>query len=332
MSNLKLEVYQILLKKRVGESNTFRDFVDSINDDNYDDADNTFVYVDFFKHFVSKLNVPGYMKNEKSKKAFAALDVSPDPEQAVNPTIAMEKQFLFGKFEGGKYGVSRRSSPTENKEEGQEVPDDNVISEEVYYGLWTPMHSNTGFFFITANPSNTVSQEVLNFLKNEIFTSSQFFKPKIERYYSNASIHALYSNANLDYVKFTTRELSADLDDPSLTGEEHEFKITVSIEPVDGMSVNQGHSLIPSWLSLKFGSKTLQDFEKKMGRLSQEGSKNGSSFKLDQEDRLRPIIHLSEHNVDFQENGTVNDSNQIKNLILTILDEEIKPDIGFEDV
>jgi hypothetical protein len=332
MSNLKLEVYQILLKKRVGESNTFRDFVDSINNENYNDVDSTIVYLDFFKYFVSKLNVPGYMKNEKSKKAFAALDVSPDPEQASNPAVFLERHFLFGKFEGGKYGVFRRSSPTENKEEGEDVPENNVISEEVYYGLWTPIHSNTGFFFITANPSNTVSQEVLNFLKNNIFNSPQFLKPKIDRYYSSASINALYNNAILDYVKFTTRESSAELDDPSLTNEQHEFKITVSIEPIDGISVNQSESLISSWLKLKFGSRRLQDFERKMGRLSQEGSKNGSSFKLDQEDRLRPIIHLSEHNIDFQENGTVTDSNQIRNLILTILDEEIKPDIGFEDV
>ncbi len=158
----KLEVFKIILKsKGDNKGNRFRDSfrnrvstISSLVDKSPEN-----IYREYYKHFLNSIDLTGYKKDDSRKKAIKIKKKEVDGvgmQSVVNP-ITDDNFIIKGVINGGKYGVNRNLGNVDNVSDDKEISIKNVVGDDYYFLLYTPIDSNIGVLMIQSYTDNKVS-------------------------------------------------------------------------------------------------------------------------------------------------------------------------------
>ncbi len=328
--NPKLEVYQVWLKPNGQTDKTFRNFVlDTISQENSEEVENSELFLDFFHHFIEKIDSDEFIANSNKKKAFTAYDTAPTEESEPTITIRTDKNLIEGTIEGGRYGIRRNKSSMENKSEKEGITNSDIILDKFYFCLYTPFDSDLGILFLQSYSTDSISDIFTEFISKLFKSHGTYTKAKIDKFVPRRIINDFKNNSNVKKFSFTSRFVFDHHNEESIGQEEEEFSIKIEAISKNGLSKES----LPSWLtsigSKMFNSQPLSGFSKGKVYLKNTQTNKETPFDIDSDLEIKPVIYL-EGRIDISIDGLPNFS-QLSQYCINLLDNEIIPEIYISD-
>ena len=180
----KLEVYQVVLRPNKKVDKTFRDFfIETLSEDNsLKDENDSFLFLEFFRYFITQVDIEEFILDDKSKKGFTAYDTKPAPGFEASITPHSTDFIIEGTIEGGPFGHKRNKSSIDNKAEKDVMDNKVIILDKFYFSLYTPFKSNFGVLFIQSYTSDSISEIFIDFIQGLFYKSGMYKEAKIIKF------------------------------------------------------------------------------------------------------------------------------------------------------
>lgn len=301
----------------------FRNIIGQANDNELEDS---WIFTEVFRKFVSKIDTPEMYADPKSQKCMTANQANIADEN-VDPNLdfASENCIIEGRVEGGTYGRKRNKTSTIDKADKSDVNDSDAITDDYYFLLYSPLGSNKSILMLQSYSDGSIDGVVKRFWQNFLSFPSQFNHPTIKRFVPKSIIDDFKNNATVSSLTFSTDVPGETLlDNPRIPTERH-YKVTVEITPLaTGLSYDEFDQVIEPLERTIFAKYfSLGEFTRKKGKLSDLSTKKESPFDLGTDFEIQPKIQLSKF---ITLSGDESDFRRIKDYCHSLL-EEIKPEI-----
>ncbi len=286
---------------------------------------NSVLFMDVFRAFISKLDTPEMYKDEKNKKTMTANQ--PNIEDGdVEPNIIPDsgRFIIHGVVEGGNYGQKKKRTDTRNKADKSEVNTNHAITDDFYFLIYLPPGSTKSILMIQSFTDETIDSVVKRFWEDFLQFPTKFDSPRIKKYIPPAIIDDFKQNTMITKLGYSTTITSESLLDPALQIEDKNFKVTITIEPVEDMTIEEFEESKISISNKEFARKTLGRFSKKKATLKDITTGKPCSFELESDYEIKPTIFLKKY-INFP-NNEINYT-LIKEYCLDLLENEIKPQL-----
>lgn len=322
MFNPKLEVFKIKLQSQKSPSFQ-RLFSSTIYEDD------SIVFLDSFKKFITEIDKQAFYKDDKRKKAFTAYDTTKTEHTDASIVPHGEKCIIEGTIEGGKWGKKRKKSTIGDKNSKEDFNEDDIIIDKFYFFIHTPLDSDIGILMMQSYASDSVTDIFSKFLSDFYSHSQREFKPsKIERFYPKNIIDEFEQDSEVKKFTFSTNILVANIGSGDIGEKGHSF--SVKIEAIADENIKR--SELSKWLGTLTGGiveigktkKAIKDFEKGKVYLQNSKTKKQSPFEIAKNFQIKPVIYLNDK-VDIDKNGNIN-YKQLKTYCMQLLDS-IKPEV-----
>ncbi len=328
---LKLTAYTIGLKPTSScreNSNRwlFRNLINEANDNVLVDS---YIFTEMFRKFIAALDTPQMYSDTKSKKSMTANQ--PDIEnEHVNANIIPHSlnSIIEGKVEGGSYGRKRNKTSTIDKANKTNVDERDAITDDFYFLLYCPLHSNKSILLLQSYSDDTIDSVMKKFMLNFFSFQNQFNHPVIKRFVPNSIIQDFKNNSTVSSLTFSTEIPGETLLENTTIVTTRNFKITVQITPTEeDFNVQEFEETIEP-LQETFFTRLMKlgQFTKKKGTLRDNSTNSTSPFDLGTSFEIQPSILLSKYIVI---NGEDSDFERIKDYCMSLL-ESIKSEIYIE--
>lgn len=323
----KLSVYTIQLKPaRNTAYNNYRWlFRNLINEANTNPLTETFIMGEVFTKFIRELDRPEMYADSASKKCMTANQ--PDiAEISVNPNIVLhsEQRIIEGQVEGGTFGRRRNKTSTQNKINKTLVQEDDAITEDFYFLIYTPLNSSKSILMIQSFSDDTIDSVMKKFWQKFFSVNLVFNQPKIERFIPNSIIENIRNNSTVSSLTFSTQIPGETLLDTPVIQQQHDFMVTVDIKPSgDDLTVLEYEGIIERIKRTLLGILPLGQFRKQTGALRDRATNRNSQFEIGTDFDIHPTIFLSKY---IRIAGDDTDFDRIRDYCFQLL-EEIKTEI-----
>lgn len=308
----KVEVFQLSIKK-VGKNNSMINFEELMNRlvprAENETLDSNAIFSRFFGYFINKLDTETYFKDIIRKKAITVYQqrTEDDVESEINNTISpsVSENIIQGIIKGGSFGRKRFRSNINSKNDMDEISSENVIGDDFYFLLYTPLDFYSGILMIQSYQDSSIRDTFLKFIKH-IFNISthkvmpkQFLPKKYETLFNESYL--------LKNVSFSSTFSSDDVSgSDEITEETNEYDVRIVVTPknrnISGMADIK--RVVGDLVSANFNNRELDNFDKKRVNLGNEGPVRGAYFDLGDNMKIRPVIYLDE--IDIDENAVPN--------------------------
>ena len=165
----KLEIYKIILdSKKKACHISFRDFFRETLD--YSGINSPYsredIFVTFYKDFVNKIDLKGYLTNEEKKKAFTiSMDEVSNVKQSKISSPINANEIISGILEGGTYGRNRNVGIIDDTSKREKLHKNNVINDLFYFLLYTPLDHHIGILMVQGYTGIKISDVLREHLK-----------------------------------------------------------------------------------------------------------------------------------------------------------------------
>jgi hypothetical protein len=328
----KLTAYIIQLKPSNGTNeNTNRWlFRNLINEANQNALTDSYIFTEVFRCFINALDTPEMYSDTTNKKCMTANQQNIE-DASVNPNILLHsEQFIIeGKVEGGSYGRKRNKTSTIDKSIKSDVEERDAITEDFYFFLYCPLHSNKSTLFLQSYSDDSIDSVMKKFWQNFFSFQGTFNQPSLKRFVPISIIEDFKTNATVSGLSFTTDIPGETLLENTSTQTTRNFKVTVKIIPTDNdLSVEEfEQTLIPLQQTFFTRLMHLGQFVKKKGTLRDTSTNKTSPFDLGSSFEIQPSILLSKY---ITIKGDDSDFERIKKYCFALL-ESVKPEIYIQN-
>jgi hypothetical protein len=328
----KLTAYTIQLKPVTGniENSNRWLFRNLIKEANQKEMTDSFLFTELFRHLISSLNKPEMYSDTTSKKCMTANQ--PNIEDSnVSPNLNLHSQqfIIEGKVEGGSYGRKRNKTSTVDKTNKTDVSVRDAITEDFYFLLYCPLHSNKSTLFLQSYTEYSIDSVMKKFWLNFFSSLGSFNQPLIKSYVPISIIEDFKANATVSGLTFTTDIPGETLLESTSTRTTRNFKVTIKITPTkEDLSIKEFEQTIEP-LQQTFFTRlmNLGQFVKKQGSLRDITTNKTSPFDLGSSFEIQPSILLSKY---ITINDDESDFERIKKYCFLLL-ESVKPEIYLKD-
>ena len=209
----KLSAYIIKLKS-IGRGiektnrNLFRTIIQN-NDENLDDS---YIFLEICSRFIKDIDTEKMYADELNKKSMTANQLDLE-ESSVNPNINFhsEKHIIEGIVEGGKYGKRRKKTSTANKKNKDDVTEDDAITDDFYFLIYTPLESDKSVLMIQSYTDDNIDSVMKKFWKNFLSYPAVFKEPSITKFIPTNIIDDFKDGATVSTLTYTTEVPSSTL-------------------------------------------------------------------------------------------------------------------------
>jgi len=324
----KLTVYNLTIKpynEKIENSNRwlFRNIIGEANNDTLTDE---FIITDIFRKFIAALDTPEMYTDTISKKCMTANQINlADDNVNTNIILHSEECIFEGIIEGGTYGRRRNKTNTRNKTNKTNVDEGDAITEDFYFLIYMPLHSNKITLLIQSYSDDAIDRVMHKFWKNFFCYETIFYQPKISRFVPKSIIEDFKNNATISSLTFSTEIPSETLLEKTIKTTTRNYKVTVSVKPTkDDIPMDEFEDTVDQIQETLFTSSMhLSQFTNKTGMLKDNSTNKSSPFDLGSSFAIKPSILLSKYIV-INENAS--DFERIRKYCFMLL-KEIKCEI-----
>lgn len=298
--NPKLQIFKISLnpKAKIKDAcyrNFFRDkcFETQEETDKLTDAQ---IFKAYHQAFIKGIDVTDFdfFKDEKNKKAIT-----------INDTNAIKKHvndnIIEGIIKGGRYDQEREKVNMNNKTVDK-VRKDDIILDQFYFLIFTPLDSSTGILFLQSYTEDSICDVFCKFLKSFFTYADNYFDIRIEPYMPQNLKEEYKKKARLKGFSFSTKEIIGVVGEGVSVKEQEEFCVTINIQPMEKSNLRGIANKVEKLLHLKFHDKELSQFSKRV--YLEDDHNKGAYYDLGKDvDHIRPTIYLENRINIHPENG-----------------------------
>lgn len=148
-----------------------------------------------------------------------------------------ENFIIQGRIEGGAYGRKRNKTSRKDKSKKTGVDANDAITDNFYFLIYMPLHSYTSVLLLQSYTDDNIDSVMKKFWKNFLQHSELFSEPTIKRFIPASIINDFKKKSVVSSLAFSTQVPGSTLFE-SITTIEKQYKITVKIEPEDGISMD----------------------------------------------------------------------------------------------
>lgn len=325
--NPKLEVYQVWLNPLKGAEKTFRDFfIETLpSEESLIDSDNSFIYLEFFRDFIKRVDTDKFISDNKKHKAFTAYDTRPAGTVEPSINIHSERFIVEGTIEGGRYGQRRNKSNLGNKESKEDVEKTDIILDKFYFCLYTPLNSDLGILFVQSYSADSISDIFTDFIEGLFSKQGLYKKAKVERFVPRRIVEEFKNHSDIKKFTFSSRFVFNQLTNEPIGIETEEFIIKIEAIAKKGLNKESLGNWISAIGSKMFSNKKLNEFPKGKVYLQDSQTKKESPFDISSDIDIKPIIYLEER-ITIDEDGIPN-FEELKEYCINLLQSEIIPEM-----
>ena len=319
----KLTVYKIILKPITKtKENTFRDLFNStlyqgkVDDKNTDNI----VMADLLQQFFQKVDTDKYIKDEISQKAFTTYqETLGDGKTVTNVELDIPRQIIHGQLYGGPYGRRRQKSNIDDKQKKEEFNKNDIIVDQYYFMLHTPLNSNVGVLMIHSYSDDKIDNAFKAFLQTTLLCYDTTFKaPKIEPFVPDSIKADFRDGAVVNYLTYSSPFVGKVFDEHEELLEDEEFTVLIKVKSKKKHTVGVLEKLRQSIGKKEVLGKPLNDYTKQTIGVKNEGKNLSTIFKVESE--IRPVILLKNYKIDVNADNIPN-FDQIHKFALGLLQE-----------
>lgn len=297
----KLSVYTIKLRPTSQCTDKSNRFLFQILTNNSAKETDSSLFLNFFQHFLKKLDTKEMVKDEISKKSFSSYhhdNHTLNHKKKIFPDI---HNFIFdGVVFGGSFGRERKMTNLNNKSKSKDVKADDVLNEDFYIFLYIPPQSQTSILMIMSYSDESIDSVIQKFF-SKLFAAPNFFNnATIKKFFPKSIVENFKSNSEISSYSYITEIPSETLLDQTIQSFTENFKITVKIKPLKkGLTIEQFDECTPKLNGTIFSKLSLGSFKSKKASLKDKGTNTTSQFDLGNDFEIHPNIILSKYiNVD----------------------------------
>lgn len=293
----KLSVFTIILNAEK-EPSFYRRFAESSSVSEEDSS----VFLNMCKAFITKLDDRKYHRNEKSGKAFTGQKNALDGKLAID---FHTKQFVLeGTIDGGRFGDEMEKSKINDKTVREKLEEDDVLTRKFYFFLHTPLDSNVGTLMIQSYSNDSITNDFLKFVKKFFYHESKKYKEAAsERYVPSSIIEEFKEQSIVKSFSFKQKMLLGHLDNSTVGENKKEFFVTINVVSKDGIRKKDYDKWMKSMGEGKFavGKTTtpFTDFSDKKATIKNEKIGKSTSFDITNKFDIKPVIYLDDSKINF---------------------------------
>lgn len=284
--SVRLEVFKFNLspRKTYKGTNSFRDlFLKQTG--LATDVDNTKLYTDFFKKFITTLDTEyQIVKN----KAFTLIN------EKNQTSFNVAKNIIYGVLEGGQMGEGKTRRKLKNKKNVNSL-DGDVINDKYFFYIYAPLNDCNGYIMFQIYQQDNIREEFIRFVFKKLFQfENDYVTPNSEIFIPNYIKDEFKSSAKIKELKFTETILSKSIDESaSFKSINDSYKIEIKITPLKSkIQMSFLESLAKPFLAKTFNGIGLDIFDKKNVVLK-DSNKKTATFEMDGAGDIMPRIYLN---------------------------------------
>lgn len=295
----KLTVFTLILKTLDNEvENTNRTLFKHLTKNaNGKSIKDSVLFMDMFAVFLKKIDTDEMYKDEKSKKSMTAYqsDITDNSvDTKIKPNVSGFT--ISGVVDGGSYGRKRNMADISDKKEKTAVTKNKAITDEFYFLLYAPPASNKSVLLIQSFSDESIDSVVKDFFVNFLSYKDVFDKPKIKRHIPPAIIEDFKKDSVITQFGYSTTVTGKDLFSPALKINDKEFKVSIKIEPVEEMTMSEFQKSKSFLATIPFAvNNLLGNFKRKKATLKDNATMKKSSFEINSDYNIHPIIDLTKY-------------------------------------
>lgn len=327
MVSTKLEIYQIGLNPvKRSASSSFREFLSLLYPIGSGAPSDSSLFGDLLRLFITKADTDQFIKDERSKKAFAAYDTRPT-ESISNPSVSLlsERSAIYGFVEGGPYGRSRNTANVDNKASKETIPSDSVISTRFFFLFHAPLGSKTGILFLQSYSGETISSVFVDFMRDILSLEGSYKKAKAQKYIPSVFKEQVKENSTIKALSYTKDCLGSEItSEPEFQQETDIFTVKVTITSKRGRPKTEFRRLAEVFANTQFAKTVLSAFKGRV-RIEDERNAKSTSFDIDRDFDISPIIYLDDL-ISHDAEGRPN-IEELRDYCLNLLETQIRRDV-----
>ena len=322
--NPKLNIYVVSLNPKDKDSTpTYRDLFKAKYFGNADTPDKE-LFDNFFKDFLNTVGKTDFRKDKKSKKVIGVSEYNPENESA-SINILHERSVIEGLIDGGQYGILRAYADVDNKTKKTALGTNNAVLDKFYISLCTPLNSGCGFLFVQSYTEATIQEPIASFITELLKYEAEFYNVRIEPFVPKKFIEKFNRNSKIRMFSFRSKIGISDImrDNRKLVnGQAFEIEITIKPCEEDLCPGTEAVNAVAEQLAQKkFDDTDLADYKDKTVYI-QNGNGHNAHYDIEQDIKsIRPTIYLKDEGIEIDEETGQPNFAQIKQFILTLLDE-----------
>ncbi len=289
----KLDVYLITLSKRAG---TFKDVIGKKCELTEQSLSSTKIFNSFYKLFLEKIGKDVFCVASKNM----GITILKGKGQKTNNIVTAHSsnQLIEGYIDGGSYNSIRKIARLTNISQRQIVQKSDIITDKFYFYLYLPLDSKIAVFMVQTKENASLRRLIPSFWE-KLLKTGEHRNCQVNLYYPKWLRAEFLQGANLHSLSFENENISQVQTEHDLDIESHSYKVKVIITPDEDNPITDLASTIEkigSKFALKIGHTTymLSSFAKKKGAIKNEEHKKILPFKIDEEDKIHPVIVLDE--------------------------------------
>lgn len=327
MATAKLEVYKLILIDGPKYNQSFRDLFYykffSESGRKIDEISDKDIYKAFFERFIKKIDCEDFWDDTVSKKGITAYNTNPEGNDSSGIRFSSYKCIAEGKISGGKYGRPRRKSEKKNKKKTEEVRKTDLITDDFYFMLLTPLSDNVGILLIQSYSDDSVSSVFKKFLK-QLLMVDNFRKPVFEVFTPKEMKQDFENGSILKRLTYSSKYIVDHLSN----NPEKEIKksFTIKIEATsndDSIPLQEVTEWVKRFNDFTFGdeegSKGLDEFDVK-GQMRNVAKNRRLPFEIEDNFEINPVIYLKDVKEVLIDDNGIPDEQSLKKYCLNLLD------------
>jgi hypothetical protein len=302
----KLEIYTLTLKcNKEGIKGDFRDLFREKLDYSklpkpYSEED---IFQVYYKNFIDSISKKDYNQNTNKQKGFSiAYEHTTNGTKTRASSPINETTTLTGILDGGHFGRKRNLGKINNALKGKEINKNNIVGDFYYFLLFTPLNHNVGILMVQVYSQDKISDVFCEYLE-DYFSEHKIFKCECKPYIPDSLKDKYLKGATLSSFKFSTGWIvKGDFEEDIPNEYELEVKVEIKDNNSQRVPLNKLKSLLnvfgKSKVQIEGGiEKSLDDFKEKRAKI--ESKDKVFSIEFDKEDKIKPVLYLSEYDIDI---------------------------------
>lgn len=281
----------------------------------------------FYQDFYKKIDIEEFLVPvAHSKKGLSVYGKGLSDEK--NVKIHTRSEVVDGIIVGGSFGRKRQALERRNKRKGKDVNENDIVSDDYYFCLYLPENKNKGYLFTQFFSDATITTQFKKFLLEKLFKKNKgdtYGIKEFTPYVSKELMQEFKNGCILDRMSFVERFANDDIGDCDIDEKSTDviIKVELSTPPEKPIPFSDIPARLANWLKVKCNTLDLGRYTDKKIKVKDPTTGLSSTFELDTDLKLRPVINLSKY-VLMNQDGTPN-IDHMRRYCFSLI-EEIKRD------
>lgn len=263
----------------------------------------------FYQDFYKQIDTEEFLVPDVHSKKGLSVYGKGESDQK-NVKIHSEHQVIDGIIVGGAFGRKRQALERRNKRKGKDVNENDVVSDDYYFCLYLPEKGSKGYLFTQCFSDATITTQIKHFLLKHLFKKKKGYTYSIKEfvpYVSPSLMEQFKDGCILDRVSFIKKFANDDIGGADVEDDKTDIivKVELSTPSEKPVPLKMISSWLNRWKKMQCNDTDIDQYPDKKVKLRDSVTGLSSTFELDGDLKLRPVINLSQY-VLINNDGTPN--------------------------